>query len=126
MREQASKAYNKLGQEHRKRSTRLRLYVRHATCGACACAVISERILTLGVRERSMDPHVHVLFAALVTGDHGHRAPRCHMGSMCMFHIFVASNFKNKTRYTPYMSPGSQISHITTNKGNINRQCLNT
>ena len=35
----------------------------------------------------------------------------------------VAPDFKNKTRYTPYVSPGSQISHIATNKGNINRQC---
>jgi hypothetical protein len=33
--------------------------------------------------------------------------------------LFVAPGFKNKTRYTPYMSPGSQISHIATNKGNI-------
>ena len=38
----------------------------------------------------------------------------------------VAPGFKNKTRYTPYVSPGSQISHIATNKGNIKRQCLNT
>ena len=36
---------------------------------------------------------------------------------------FVAPIFKNKTRYTPYVSPESQISHIATNKGNINRQC---
>ena len=36
----------------------------------------------------------------------------------------VAPSFKNKTRYTPYVSPESQISHIATNKGNINRQCL--
>jgi len=36
----------------------------------------------------------------------------------------VAPGFKNKTRYTPYVSPGSQISHIATNRGNINRQCL--
>ena len=35
----------------------------------------------------------------------------------------VASGFKNKTRYTPYVSPGSQISYIATNKGNIERQC---
>ena len=35
----------------------------------------------------------------------------------------VAPGFKNKTRYTPYVSPGSQISHIATNKGNIKRQC---
>ena len=40
--------------------------------------------------------------------------------------VYVAPGFKNKTRYTPYVSPGSQISHIATNKGNINRQCLNT
>ena len=38
----------------------------------------------------------------------------------------VAPGFKDGTRYTPYVSPGSQISHIATNKGNINRQCLNT
>ena len=36
--------------------------------------------------------------------------------------VFVAYGFKNKTRYTPYVSPGSQISHIATNKGNIKRQ----
>ena len=36
----------------------------------------------------------------------------------------VAPDFKYKTRCTPYVSPGSQISHIATNKGNINRQCL--
>ena len=30
--------------------------------------------------------------------------------------ISVAPSFKNKTRYTPYVSPGSQISHIATNK----------
>ena len=35
----------------------------------------------------------------------------------------VTPSFKNKTRYTPYVSPGSQISHIATNKGNIKRQC---
>ena len=35
----------------------------------------------------------------------------------------VAPGFKNKTRYTPYVSTGSQFSHITTNKGNINGQC---
>ena len=35
----------------------------------------------------------------------------------------VAPSFKDKTRYTPYVSLGSQISHIATNKGNINRQC---
>ena len=45
-----------------------------------------------------------------------------------IFHEFisklVAPGFKNKTRYTPYVSPGSQISHIATNRSNINRQCL--
>ena len=35
----------------------------------------------------------------------------------------VAPGFKNKTRYTSYVSPESQISHIATNKGNIKRQC---
>ena len=35
----------------------------------------------------------------------------------------VAPGFKNKTRYTPYVSPESQISRIATNKGNIERQC---
>ena len=34
----------------------------------------------------------------------------------------VASGFKNKTRYAPYVSLGSKISHIAINKGNINRQ----
>ena len=29
----------------------------------------------------------------------------------------VAPDFKNKTRYAPYVSPESQISHIATNKG---------
>ena len=38
--------------------------------------------------------------------------------------IDVAPDFKNKTRYAPYVSPESQISHIATNKGNIGRQCL--
>ena len=37
----------------------------------------------------------------------------------------VVPGFKNKTRYTPYVSPGSQISHIATNKGNIKVQMLN-
>ena len=36
----------------------------------------------------------------------------------------VAPNFKDKTRYTLYVSPGSQISHIPTNQGNIKRQYL--
>ena len=35
----------------------------------------------------------------------------------------VAPNFKDKTRYISYVSPGSQISHIATNKGIINKQC---
>ena len=35
----------------------------------------------------------------------------------------VAPGFKNKTRYVSYVSPGSQISHIATNKDNIERQC---
>ena len=38
-------------------------------------------------------------------------------------HTCVALGFKNKTRYAPYVSLGSQISHIATNKGNIERQC---
>ena len=33
----------------------------------------------------------------------------------------VAPGFKDKTRYTPYVRPGNQISLIATNKGNINR-----
>ena len=37
--------------------------------------------------------------------------------------VSVAPSFKNKTRYIPYVSSGSQISHIGTNKGNINSQC---
>ena len=36
----------------------------------------------------------------------------------------VAPGFKDKTRYTLYVSPGSQFSHIATNKGNIKRQYL--
>ena len=36
----------------------------------------------------------------------------------------VAPGFKDKTRYTLYVSPGSQISHIATNNGNIKRQYL--
>ena len=35
----------------------------------------------------------------------------------------LAPGFMNKTTYTLYVSPGSQISHIATNKGNIKRQC---
>ena len=35
------------------------------------------------------------------------------------FFIYVAPSFKNKIRYTSYVSPRSQISYITTNKGNI-------
>ena len=37
--------------------------------------------------------------------------------------VYVAPGFKDKTRYTLYVSPGSQISHTATNKGNINKQC---
>ena len=36
--------------------------------------------------------------------------------------ITVAPGFKNKTRYAPYVSPESQISHIAINKDNIKRQ----
>ena len=43
-----------------------------------------------------------------------------------LYSVDVAPGFKNKTRYTPYVSLGSQILHIATNKGNISRQCLNT
>ena len=38
-----------------------------------------------------------------------------------MWKTFVAPSFKNKTTYTPYVNPESQISHIATNKGNIKR-----
>ena len=38
--------------------------------------------------------------------------------------VSVAPGFKDKIRYTLYVSPGSQISHIATNKGNIKRQYL--
>ena len=31
-------------------------------------------------------------------------------------HKGVAPGFKDKNRYTPYVSPGSQISHIATSK----------
>jgi hypothetical protein len=41
-----------------------------------------------------------------------------------LYMLYVAPGFKNKTRYTPYVSPESQISHIATTKGNIKRQCL--
>ena len=37
--------------------------------------------------------------------------------------VSAAPVFMNKIRYTPYVSSGSQSSHIDTNKGNINRQC---
>ena len=37
--------------------------------------------------------------------------------------LHVAPSFKNKNRYAPYVSLGSQISHIAINKGNIERQC---
>ena len=37
--------------------------------------------------------------------------------------FFVAPGLWTKTRYTPYMSTGSQISHIATNKATINSQC---
>ena len=37
--------------------------------------------------------------------------------------VRVAPGFKNKTRYTPYVSPESQISHIARIKDNIERQC---
>ena len=43
--------------------------------------------------------------------------------NICLAMLSVTPSFKNKTRYTPYVSPGSQISHIATNKDNINRQC---
>jgi len=38
--------------------------------------------------------------------------------------ISVILDFKDKTRYAPYVSLRSQISHIATNKGNIKRQCI--
>jgi hypothetical protein len=65
-REQASKAYNNLGQEHSKRSTRLvsmccadsvmhmQMQWCHVACGAHACAVTRERMTGLGVREMSV------------------------------------------------------------------------
>ena len=43
-------------------------------------------------------------------------------GESAIIAISVAPGFKNKSRYTPYVSLGSQISHVATNKGNINRQ----
>ena len=33
--------------------------------------------------------------------------------------IIVTPSSKDKIRYTSYVSPGSQISHIATNKGDI-------
>jgi hypothetical protein len=41
-----------------------------------------------------------------------------------LLYVDVAPGFKNKTRYTPYVSSGSQIWHIAKNKGNIKWQCL--
>ena len=35
---------------------------------------------------------------------------------------FVAPGFKGQNQIQPYVSPGSQISHIATNKGNLKRQ----
>ena len=40
----------------------------------------------------------------------------------CLDKWGVAPGFKDKTRYTLYVSPGSQISHIATNKDNIKKQ----
>ena len=45
------------------------------------------------------------------------------LGSDASGNMVVAPGFKNKTRYIPYVSLGNQISHIATNKGNVNRQC---
>jgi hypothetical protein len=42
----------------------------------------------------------------------------------CGVVLRVAPGSKDKTRCTPYVSLGSQMSHITTNKGNIKVQCL--
>jgi hypothetical protein len=38
-----------------------------------------------------------------------------------VLHKLVAHGFKDKTRYTPYVSSRSQITHMTTNEGNIKR-----
>ena len=46
------------------------------------------------------------------------------MGSLSRRWNYLAPDFKDKTRYTLYVSLGSQISHIATNKGNIKRQYL--
>jgi len=54
------------------------------------------------------------------------RSGRCLCRPKVALYFFVAPGFKNKTRYTLYVSQGSQISHIATNKSNIKRQCLNT
>ena len=43
------------------------------------------------------------------------------LGKLSLIYATVAPGFKNKTRYTPYVSPRSQISHIATNKSNIIR-----
>ena len=40
-----------------------------------------------------------------------------------MLSMGVAPGFKIKTRYVPYVSPESQISHIATDKGKIKIQC---
>jgi hypothetical protein len=54
----------------------------------------------------SMCSHTHFFILSIII--HTYRHAAC-----------IAPGFKNKTRYTPYVSPGSQISHIATNKGNI-------
>ena len=47
------------------------------------------------------------------------------MGNLATnFGGYVAPSFKNKTRYTPYVSPESQLSYVATNKGNINAQYI--
>ena len=46
-----------------------------------------------------------------------------HLSENVPNHI-VAPGFKDKTKYTLYVSPGIQISHIATKKGNIIRQYL--
>jgi hypothetical protein len=43
----------------------------------------------------------------------------CFDRTVVITYYLVAPDFKNKTRYTSYVSPESQISHIVTNKGNI-------
>jgi hypothetical protein len=57
--------------------------------------------------------------SARIETDHRACVPKCDTWDMSLQQHCIALGFKNKTIYTPYVSPGSQISHIATIKGNI-------